>query len=126
MEENPFQAIIEVMRREGAPRSEPAFVLGQVQSLSPLQVLVEGTLQTRESLLADARLLAGAELAADCQAGGQGSIEDADGRIAGSAEFRGSLVLRRREAAWSVGDQLLMLAIEERQRYIILCKVVSL
>ena len=126
MADNPFNQLIEVIREESAPVGPGNLVMGKVQSVSPLRILVDGTQQTAESLLANAGLLPGAEMTVAGEGEGQVYIEDAAGAVAGAVEFHGSLLLERQSDAWAAGDQLLMLAIEERQRYIILCKVVSL
>ncbi|MEA4893324.1 MAG: DUF2577 family protein [Peptococcaceae bacterium] len=126
MEDNPFNTIIQVMRQEGSFDRAPSLVLGKVQALSPLQVLVEGTVQTRDTLLANAELLAGSVLEADFQINGQGSITGAGDSISGNAELRGEIGLERQTDSWSIGDQLLLLPVDEHQKYIILCKVVSL
>ena len=126
MEDNPYNQLIEIMRQESAPRRRESLALGLVQSVSPLRILVDGTQQTAESLLANAALLSGAKTSAIYSLNGQASIADPAGTVSGAISATGGVTLERQSDAWAAGDQLLMLAIEERQRYIILCKVVSL
>lgn len=130
MEDNPYRAFLDVVRTEAAETAPTGLCLGVVTSPSPLKVLTGGNTLEAGELLAAAHLLAGetaavrAELAgsleidASCPAGSHSAAGVTGGALAGT--------ITRTAAGFRAGDRLLMLPIEEAQRYIIICKVVEL
>lgn len=121
MSSNPYQALLDAF--EGGSSPAEGLVLGRVTSAAPLKVLVGGNTMEAAELLCNADLVATAEVVA--QLAGTGSITGGDMSLSGPASFELTGTMARRNVL-AAGDQLLMLPIEDAQRYIILCKVVGL
>ena len=118
MEDNPYLRLAGLLDGGTAPAG---LTFGKVTSAAPLKVLVGGNTMEGGELLCNAALVTktvkvGGELA------GNGSVGDSSGTASLALEGE----LERKDAAWRVGEQLLMLPIEDAQRYVIICKVVEL
>ena len=123
MSDNPFQALVTAMEPSGIPAQ--GLVLGTVTSAAPLKVLVGGNTQERADLMCNTDLVDGTEAEVVTRLTGAGSIAGSTSSISGAADFTLSGKLARRDV-FKRGDRLLLLPIEDNQRYIILCKVVDL
>lgn len=119
MDRDPYQMILDAMG--GGTEDSGGLLLGQVTTISPLKVLVGGNTMEQDELLCNAALLAGRAENIRVELTGTGTVGDASGAAALSAD--GTIT---RADGWAVGDRLVMLPIEDAQRYIILCKVVEL
>lgn len=130
MEDNPYSAMVETMRRAGTAPAAGA-CLGQVLQAEPLKVLVEGNALDAGRLLIDPRLLRGHEarlrlegpagelaVSASCPNGSHYSMTVSGGAVEAAAV--------RLEPDFRVGEQLLLLPIEERQRYVVVCRVAAI
>ena len=129
MEDNPYSAMVETMRQAGGGPAAAA-CLGRVLQAEPLRVLAEGNALDAGRLLADPRLLrgdtarlrleepvGGLAVSAACPSGSHDSLAVSGGSLETAAA--------RLEPGFRAGDQLLLLPIEERQRYVVVCKVVA-
>lgn len=123
MSDNPFQSLLAALEPSAA--TSRGLVLGIVTSAAPLKVLVGGNTQEREDLMCSADLVANLEAEMTAQLTGSGSISGGTSSISGDASFTLSGSLRRRNV-FKIGDRLLLLPIEDDQRYIIICKVVDI
>lgn len=123
MSDNPFHNLLAAMESSGSPAQ--GLVLGTVTSSAPLKVLVGGNTQERADLMCNAGLVDGEETEVVTRLTGAGSIAGSTSSISGVADFTLSGKLARRDVI-KRGDRLLLLPIEDNQRYIILCKVVDL
>lgn len=121
MDDNPYQTILTAM--EPTTAAPEGLVLGKVISASPLRVLVGGNTQEGADLLCNADLMADTETDITAQLAGTGSISGASS-ISGTADFALSGKISRSNP-FKAGDRLLLLPIEAKQRYIIICKVVD-
>lgn len=114
-----YLRLLEAMGGDTAPAA--GLVVGKVTSAAPLKVLVGGNTMERDELLCNPALLGGGRKVSG-KLTGTGSVGDAAGEV--SLTVEGDLEPKAPE--WKVAEQLLMLPIEEAQRYIIICKVVEL
>lgn len=116
---DPYQTMLEAF---GGDAAQPAgLVLGKVTSVEPLKVLVGGNTMEQDELRCNPALLGGGRRVSG-KLTGNGSV----GNAAGAVEITVEGTLEDKDPIWTVGDELLMLPIEEAQRYIIICKVVDL
>lgn len=106
---------------EGGAAPVAGLVMGKVTSAAPLKVLAGGNTMEREELLCNPALLGRGESVSG-KLTGSGSVGQSSGEVSMTVEG----ALRRTAPIWTVGDELLMLPIEEAQRYVIICKVVEL
>lgn len=118
MEENPYSAFAVMMGGEGGGAG---LTMGKVTAAGPLKVLVDGNTMEQGELLCNPALL-GRGKAVSGKLDGSGSV----GNVSGDVSITVEGTLRRTAPDWTVGEQLLMLPIEEAQRYVIICKVVEL
>lgn len=128
MEENPFDLMISTLRGTATPAG---LVLGKVLSAKPIKLLVGGNTLEKDRLLCNPALLRGYTVPARMEHP-IGALEInascANGAHLGMTVNGGTLEtdVIRSEDAWKIGDQLVMLPVEEAQRYIILCQAVEL
>ena len=106
---------------EGDATPAAGLVMGKVTSVAPLKVLVGGNTMEQDELLCNPGLLGGTRQIKG-KLTGSGSVGDS----AGAASLTVEGDLEPKDPIWTVGDELLMLPIEEAQRYVIICKVVEL
>ena len=114
-----YQEMLDAVGGDAAPAV--GLVMGKVTSAAPLKVLVGRNTMEREDLLCNPALLGGVKRVRG-KLTGSGSV----GNAAGDADLTVEGALEWTAPRWTVGDQLLMLPIEEDQRYVIICKVVEL
>lgn len=119
MDRDPYQLLLAAMG--GGTEDPGGLVLGEVTAAAPLKVLVGGNTMEQDELLCNAAFLAGRAENIRVELAGTGTVGDAYGAATLSAD--GTIT---RADNWAVGDRLVMLPIEDAQRYIILCKVVEL
>ena len=108
MEDNPFSALVGIMRNEAEGAAPAAWRIGKVASDSPLSIEVGGAAQDSGSLVA---AYAPSRVAV--------SVDESESH-SHAAEGEAEAPRYRR------GDMVLLLPIEEEQRYIILAKLVGL
>ena len=116
---DPYQAMLEAFGGDAMPSA--GLTMGKVTSVSPLRVLVGGNTMERDELRCNPALLGGVRKVSG-KLTGNGSV----GNAAGAVDVTVEGTLEDKSPIWTVGDELLMLPIEEAQRYIIICKVVDL
>lgn len=116
---DPYQVILEAMSGDAAPAA--GLVMGKVTSVAPLKILVGGNTMEQGELLCNPALLGGG-LKVSGKLAGDGSV----GNAAGAVDITVAGTLEPKDPIWTVGDEVLMLPIEEAQRYVIICKVVDL
>ena len=105
MQDNPYSAMLNVIRSDADERSSPAWCLGVVTSVAPLTVQTGGILLSGNDLLVNYQLRANAEV-----------VSFSGGTLTAQGLFGGVL---------TVGDQVAMLRSADADTFIVLCKVVG-
>lgn len=123
MEENPYVALMSLMRGAAEETAQASLCMGVVTSAEPLKILVGGNTLERGELLCNAELKDAMEVEVELE--GDLTVSGPGGSISGGMRLKGEGQLKRKKA-FQAGERLLLLPIEESQRYIILCKVVAL
>lgn len=114
-----YLSILEAMGGDSPPAV--GLVMGKVTSAAPLKVLVGGNTMEHDELLCNLDMLGGGR-----QVSGKLTGTGAVGSASGGVDLTVNGTLERTAPVWTVGEQLLMLPIEDAQRYVIICKVVEL
>jgi hypothetical protein len=138
MNSNPYTEIVDMMRAEGAKKNSPSVLLGEVVSPMPNLIIKLGGMQIdkRNILIADCLLgdyqrqysIDGDISFSDTNCGTTSTEESHSHDIAsldvetehteeGTISFTDSL---------QSGDQLAILPTDDRQKFIVLCRVVSI
>lgn len=126
MNKNPFEEIIETMRNEGKAYNPPSILIGKVISTPPnLHVQVAGVMLDKDNLLIADYLLPDytrkANLAVT-NAGVTNTVSSHSHSINLSFENKDIIFTD----TFSEGDLLAIMPTQDRQTFIILCKVVAL
>lgn len=126
MEDNPFTTLLETMRGEAKGQIPTAYRLGKVVNASPLKVSASGILLSGDDLLINAGIgerteaLAMSELSGELNGtlhGESVNLDIAGGHLSAAAKVKTSL---------AEDDTVLLISLEDNQKFIVLCKVVSL
>ncbi len=128
VQDNPYSAMLNVIRSDADERSSPAWCLGVVTSVAPLTVQTGGILLSGNDLLVNYQLRANAEVVSfsevsgtlpgsvDCDKGSMTALTVSGGTLTAQGLFGGVL---------TVGDQVAMLRSADADTFIVLCKVVG-
>ncbi len=108
MEGNPYVNLIAALREDTTERTPTHLRLGKVISISPLKVEISGTVQEREQILLNNSLY-------------QGNENIKLKRTSDGVETEYHAPSRLKIQA---GDTVLVLPMEEEQKFILICKVV--
>ncbi|MDU6361341.1 MAG: DUF2577 domain-containing protein [Clostridiales bacterium] len=135
---NPYTGLLNIIQEQGKKYSIPAICIGKVVNTQPLQVKTGELILEQDELLVSDLLLSGykrhaeivssGELTSSTQAtsGGTGEASFATHNHKISASYnlsgRAEVVF---ESNLKNGDLVALLATENRQMYIVLCKVVK-
>ena len=135
---NPYTGLLDIIQKQGKKYNTPPVCIGKVVSTQPLQVKTgELTLEKEELLVSDlllngykrhAQIVSSGELTSSTQAtlGGTGEASFAthNHKISASYNLSGiaDIVF---ESNLKNGDLVALLPTENRQTYIVLCKVVK-
>lgn len=130
MEDNPYAVFVQSMRQEAKRVNGPGFRLGQVVSPAPLRVRCGSIVLSGEDLLVNAMLkpeysrqIEIKELSGSFTANCLCPDSASGARTISSGSLQGQGIAK--DEALKAGDQVVMLAMDGDQRFIILCKVVA-
>lgn len=104
MQDNPFSGIINIFRNDADGRSVAPWIIGKINTVSPLTIIVNGQVVST-GVYANSLLL-----------GRTCSINLKNSGLQDAADLGGVL---------AIDDEVVLLQSGDGQRYVILCKVVS-
>lgn len=137
--DNPYKNLLSMMQDQGKKHNPPSICLGEITSINPINIKVEDLILDKDDLLISDNLVQGYKSNVDITSsgtlvsntqntsGGSGESSFAshshainnDYNLTGSAELSFKDQLK-------IGDLLALMPTENRQIYIVLCKVVTL
>ncbi|ACL22805.1 hypothetical protein Dhaf_4810 [Desulfitobacterium hafniense DCB-2] len=126
MEDNPYTRLLETMRGEAKEQLPTSYRLGKVVNVNPLKVSTSGIILSGDDLLINGGIarrteaLSMSELSGNLTGtfhGDTGNLAVSGGSMSATAGIEGSL---------AEGDTVLLISLEDNQKFIVLCKVVSL
>ena len=125
MEDNPYVKFLGAMRDEARGQMPEVYRFGTVESVAPLTISTSGILLSKDDLLINAGITERTETI---------SMSETSGDLAGTINGNSSTfyisggnmsTTASIELSLTKGDNVLLIPIDDNQKFIILCKVVS-